>query len=188
MIGQMRHTLRKATAATHQNLHSHPIMTPLTSHNLTIDQYIVSIKSLYGLHYAADNLLKLFWPSRPRRSHSLRYDLIYFGVNTENVPTFSDMSLYSSHASALGGRYVIDGSHFGIRIMASNIKQILGFGPNAAGTKFLDEAASADIIRDWHILLASLKELNSPEEQVQALQGAEITFSEIKRWLDSRLP
>ena len=183
-MGPVRQTLRETTAAAHQRLHIHPVLAPLTNASLTIDQYRIALQALYGLHSAADSRLSNQWPERQKRSPHLANDLQSLGVAPITVPIFTDMTTYATPAAYLGGRYVMDGSYFGIRALASNVRRTLGLDTNTGGASFLD-ASELDMASEWRKLLIWLEELNTQEERKRVQRAAELTFSEVGRWLDT---
>ena len=184
MVGQVRQLLRVATQAAHERLHGHPVLAPLTAPSLTMGQYRLVLQALYGLHHAADSRLADQWPDRPKRSPQLANDLQFLGIAPSGVPTFTDMAAYTTPACYLGGRYVMDGSYFGIRALASNVKRALGLDGGTGGASFLD-ASHLDTNGDWRTLLAWLETLDTPEDRSRARRAAEMTFAEVERWLDT---
>ncbi len=183
MTGQVRKLLREATMQTHYRLHRHPILAPLMTPELTRAQYVTALRALYGLHSVADDRLGERWPRRMRRAPFLALDLDTFGLNPASCAIFSDMASYTTPASFLGGRYVVDGSYFGSGPLAANVKRTLGFDAKIGGARFLD-CPALEPTREWRDLMTWLEELGREEERDQARLAAQLTFAEIGRWLD----
>ena len=147
---------------------------------MTIEDYIFALRALYGLHRAADDRLAECWPGRPRRAAHLAADLETLGVAPETLSHVAEMPPAVTNAHFLGIRYVVDGSTFGARLLALNVKQALGLDATS-GARFL---SASDGDTEWHALLMWLEQLEIPMGRDQACQAAERTFAAIERWLD----
>lgn len=176
-MGPTRQALRDATQAVHDRLDHAPVLHPLTSPTLTVDQYRAALIALHGFHAPVEARI-----GEGGRLPLLRADLATLGVDAALLPVMGDLPDLSASPARLAARYVLDGSAHGGRAILPNVARTLGLDASH-GARFL-ASTGIDAKAEWSTLLARLEsEIATPETRALACAAAVALFESLERWL-----
>jgi heme oxygenase len=177
--------LRKATRAWHARLEG---LLPLASSDLTLGAYVTALQVFLGVYTVLEAQVEphgseldvwgLDWPRR-RKVPWLRRDADALGrafLGACPVPAPDAFLLrLSTFPDAMGCLYVTEGATLGGKVIARNVRRVLGLGPDT-GASFFDGYGSA-VGTQWQSFCAAL-ERSLPDEpsRAQAADAAIATF------------
>lgn len=179
-MGPAREALRAATRELHDRLDHAPLLLPLTSPDITVEQYREALAALWGFHAAVERALGGPQAGEAPRIALLRADLADLGVVADALPLAAGLPPLDSAPAWLAARYVLDGSAHGGRAMLPGITGALGYD-RERGARFLG-SAGLDMAGAWRGLLVRLEEeLADPAALREACVTAVALFAVLER-------
>ncbi len=177
--------LREATRAAHTRLEQ---ILPLASPRLTLREYATILRAFLGVYTVVEGQIEPYgpeldrsgidWPRRRklpllRRDAEALHTAVEAGVSVAPPP---DAVLHLPTLShAMGCLYVTEGATLGGRIIARNVRRVLGLGPES-GASFFDGYGSAGGTY-WQAFCAALERcLPDEASRVRAAEAATETF------------
>lgn len=139
--------LRAATKRSHHNIDHHPVLSPLVSSQLDVEQYKFILQTLYGFHeplqMAMESACRKFQPDlfflpSDRRAW-LQQDFDFFGISLPDIGSSApiwDSRDISCNAELIGALYVVEGSTLGGQVIARQLKENFSFGPTTGARLF----------------------------------------------------
>jgi heme oxygenase len=136
--------LRAATRSAHHLIDHHVQLAPLVRTDLQRDHYIKLLQTFariyQGLDSAFTEALQRFCPDtefRPSdRSGWLAQDLRYFGAHGNFTTPCWQWPKIDAVAELVGRLYTIEGSTLGGQVIARQLEQSIGVGPESGGRMF----------------------------------------------------
>lgn len=179
-----RDELKEATDAVHMRLHHHPVLSPLTSRDVTMDDYSRALAGFHGIYGPMEEALSKWPESRTRtpRTPFIGIDLQDLGEYRYLESWASDVADIRNSNAALGAYYVLDGAQHGGRAMIDGLVRRLGLDA-PTGCRFMS-CSDFDADGEWQALI-ELIEFRAAKQQARRhmLDGAARTFGAIERWL-----
>ncbi len=180
-----RDELKEATEAVHMRLHHHPVLSPLTSRDVTMDDYCRALAGFHGIYGPMEEALSKWPESRMRtpRTPFLGIDLQDLGEDRSLEVWAGDVADICNPNAALGAFYVLDGAQYGGRAMIDGLVRRLGLDA-PVGCRFMS-CSDFDAEGEWHALI-ELMEFRAASQNARRhmLDGAARTFDAIERWLE----
>jgi heme oxygenase len=186
--------LRAGTRAAHTSIESVPALNRLLAPNLTVAEYVETLRRLHAFHAGLEPDLARALCGRSRaaalvdgvRVAAIAADIAWFGA----APLAASLppSLPAGTAAALGALYVVEGSNLGGRIIGRHVAKSLGVGPGTGGSYHCGLAAE-EARRRWQLLLLALCEFDAagvPSEPLLATALA--TFAALELWMREDSP
>ncbi len=124
--------LRQATTGVHMNLHSHPLLEPLLSSNLSLEKYRQTLQAFYGFYKLFETQVRPY--RKVFRSQWLEEDLIYLKGQVGAVQSHP-LPEIKSFPALLGYWYVVEGASLGSRFIYRNIEAHLSLSAHQ-GARF----------------------------------------------------
>lgn len=189
--GMILERLRSETQNNHKKLEESPLLTLLTSKNITIPAYIEILKKFYGFFNPLELLLNqttgfsfLFSDYDERRKTNLILrDLRTLNAENQTFLTCDDIPKINSQAQALGVLYVMEGSTLGGRMISKMLKENLGL-ESESGAAFFN-GYGAQTMQKWNSFKEILEEYcikNGCEEEI--VSTADATFLKFNYWMN----
>lgn len=183
----LRLHLRNSTADIHERLHHHPVLAPLTSEDVTMDQYRHALTAMHGFYAPME--MRLVDASglefRSPRTPLLAADLHKIaGDQAEYVLAegVTDLPEWTGGDRVLGAAYVLDGAAHGGRSMVGDLRTRLGLN-GSDGTTFM-ASVGIDAPGEWRTLMKLVEDRAADElAALRVIDGAIATFSALERWL-----
>lgn len=176
-----RKALMRASWASHQRLHRHPIFAPLTRPDLTREQYVRALTALWGFHAPLERRLTELGLAGGRLA-ALRADLLALGV-TESPAECAGPPDLRDEVDGLAARWMLDGSARGGEAMAPNVRRALGLDEDSGLGFFTNTEPRA--AADWEALSRRLDNALGHDKYLsQACRMAAALFGSLEIWLD----
>ena len=179
----IRAQLRQATAALHEEIEQELDLTGLST-----ERYRPLLETFYGFHLPVEARLADATPPPdfgwPRRAVLLERDLCALGATGDalaQLPRCTELPALESSEARAGCLYVLEGACLGGQIIARDLRQRLGIGPETGGAFFAGEGAGtaarwSQVIR-W---IEGLERDGARREEMVA--SARATFGALLRW------
>ena len=180
--------LRQETTGAHQELDA--FMSAFLQKMTDRESYSALLAAFYGFIQPLKKLIdahidqKLIPEFEARRgAGQLLVDLRSLGM--EELPQLSgDLPRISSHESALGALYVLEGSTLGGKIISKRLKEGLG---DDIPTNFYS-SYGPETGRMWKEFVSCLEMPANNNDPLQTAEAAKQTFSYFAAWLKVKLP
>ena len=176
--------LRSETAADHDAVEG---SVPLMSDALTAEEYVSSLRAMYGMVAAWEDLLDRSAPAwvlalltTRRRKHLLARDLAHFGaaLPAESGPA---LPVFPGDAGLLGAMYVMEGSTLGGQFIARHVERVLGLVPGEGNAYFRGHAERTGTL--WKEFLEVLRTAVPDSETGTAVVAAKAMFGSFGEWM-----
>jgi heme oxygenase len=183
--------LREETQINHNKLEGSPLLTYLTSKEITIPVYTTILNKFYGFFNPLEQLLNnlngfpdLFSDYNERRkSEMLLEDLKKINSNIQITTLSVELPVVINHAQALGAMYVMEGSTLGGRVISKMLKENLGL-EMASGAGFFNGYGSQTMMR-WNSfkeVLLNHCSIHGCDDEV--ITSANDTFLKFYSWMN----
>lgn len=178
--------LKDSTHDIHHRLHAHPLTSPLTSGTLTHSHYVTVLLAFARFYEALECQAdayqahaQTFKKICKKECSHIKQDITLLEVKNNPLPRATLPNLFEDHNSALGMRYVIQGSHLGGQVIAKNLKRTLGLSHTTGAAFFSGEGK--ETLPQWRMFLTELSETCTDWETCS--YAACQTFSLLEQWL-----
>ncbi len=181
--------LRQATDAAHQALHQHPLLSPLTSGDITQARYTQILQAFYGFYLpleqriAGTDLAGTYELYASPMLTWLRQDLRFYAVDLHDIPLCEDSPIPARVDELLGVLYVREGSLLGGQVICRLLNQRLAASTHSF--RFFHGWGDATAAR-WRTLLTVLDSCAQEAGSEPMCRSAAKTFECLQNWLDGR--
>lgn len=142
--------LRSATKELHHRLDHHPLLAPLVSMDIRLEQYVAALSGLFRLIKPLEEALADYIArhhpgydyQRRRRADCLASDIVQLGCALPEA--FSQVPTIRNDAELVGNLYVLEGSTLGGRVIYRQLQNSLGLDRNRAGSFFYGHGEQSD--------------------------------------------
>jgi len=182
--------LRTQTAPFHSSLEQNPVSLRLMSETVTLTDYKVYLRGLYGYlkNYESLMLSRLEAINKPvnkyRKMLLIESDLLMLDYEPDQIPVIEQeqlMTIYPSLESTLGGLYVLEGSMLGGVVIRKHLQKCLGIEVEGK-LQYLGAYGDVPALR-WKDFLVFFCAAAGHLEENEVINGAIGTFQSIDKWL-----
>ncbi len=181
--------LRTATESAHASIERVPALRRLLSPDLTVDDYVATLRHLRAFQGSLEPLLALrlrgaSLAERLLDGHQLAAldaDLAWFHAVPLQPPL---LHAPASLAAALGALYVLEGSNLGGRVIGKHVARTLGVRPGSGGS-FHCGLGAQDARGRWQILKEAMRaEVDLAGLAFEPVTTAALaTFGALEAWM-----
>jgi heme oxygenase (biliverdin-IX-beta and delta-forming) len=179
-MSALLHNLRQATNERHQALHDHPLLIPLQSSLVTIEDYFWCVQGMYAFYSRMESM-----PPVPCEEYSapmlawLKKDIKFHAIIPIEID-IPDIIMPRCPSSYLGYLYVKNGSTLGGRVISKHLSKYLGLIEHRSNHFFAGYGKETGM--KWKKFVAALEESEVDSEKC-ALQAID-SFSAMKLVFD----
>lgn len=179
--------LRSATDATHQALHTHPLLLPLTGNSATEAEYVRVLRCFYGFYAPLENNILNSTLAADYRAHAspsvswLIEDLRFYHQPLEEVAACQALPWVGDLADLLGFLYVKEGSLLGGRVILKHLSTSL---PARQSSFRFFSGLGENTGRHWQEFVAMLDTHSQTLEPAVICASASRVFEYFHRWVD----
>lgn len=179
--------LRSATEATHQALHSHPMLMPLTQGAVNQLHYIHVLQCFYGFYAPLERTLLHSSLADDYRAYAcpsvdwLVEDLQFYNQPLASLPQCDALPRVRDRADLLGLLYVKEGSLLGGRVIQRHLNTNL---PTEQNSLRFFAGLGDDTGRHWRELLQALEQYSQVLAPEDITTSASEVFERFAGWVD----
>ena len=179
--------LRRKTLEQHRDLDRG--LAYLLSARLSPERYSDLLAALFGFYVPLEHSLESWAAASPplglalhRRADLLRRDLRAFERNAELCPISAELPALTSLDHVAGVIYVVEGASLGGQVIARQLRQRLGVGPDNGAAFFTGDGAGT--AARWTQVLAWLEDQGRDRRRRESMAAAASeTFGALSSWL-----
>ncbi len=184
--------LKTKTAASHRSVEASPLMQPIATRSLNLENYTRILRKFYGFFQPLESSihqlpeLEYYLPdlATRRKAGSILQDLR--AINQENIalatiPLCPDIPRITDVSAGLGALYVLEGSTLGGKVISKIVYETLGYTPEN-GIAFFNGYGTQTGPK-WKAFQEALVRFASTTAQEEAIVKAAIhTFQKLEIW------
>jgi heme oxygenase len=168
--------LRSATRALHHRLDHHPLLAPLLSQDVRIEQYATALCGLFRIVAPLEQVLADYIArhhpgydyQKRRRAAFLGSDIGQLGYELPAI--YSALPIIRNDAELVGKLYVLEGSTLGGRVIFRQLQKSLGIDQMRAGSFFYGHGEHSETM--WQEFWRFAEPLCPTSDHAKAQQAA----------------